>query len=223
MPLPNPFAEWEFFDVSVPVAPGIPAWPGDPAMISEPFSLIANGDACNLAVLHMSGHTGTHVDPPWHFIDDGARLDQVPVERWFGPCVVMELADDVLEIEPAHLEAAEIPAGTERLLFKTSNSHRWRPLPMPFEEDFVALSPSGARWVADRGIGLVGIDYLSIEGWNDSANETHRTLLGEGVLILEGLNLTGIEPGDYFLFCLPLHLQGADGAPARALLARPGK
>ena len=223
MPLPNPFAEWEFFDVSVPVAPGIPAWPGDPAMISEPFSLIANGDACNLAVLHMSGHTGTHVDPPWHFIDDGARLDQVPVERWFGPCVVMELADDVLEIEPAHLEAAEIPAGTERLLFKTSNSHRWRPLPMPFEEDFVALSPSGARWVADRGIGLVGIDYLSIEGWNDSANETHRTLLGEGVLILEGLNLTGIEPGDYFLFCLPLLLQGADGAPARALLARPGK
>jgi len=147
----------------------------------------------------------------------------VPIERWFGPSLVVELANDVLEINPEHLEAAGIPPGTERLLFKTSNSRRWRPLPMPFEDDFVALSPAGARWVVDRGIGLVGIDYLSIEGWNDSANETHRTLLGADVLILEGLNLTGIEPGDYFLFCLPLHLQGADGAPARALLARPGK
>lgn len=223
MPIVDPFAGWEFFDISVPVAPGIPAWPGDPAMRSEPFTLIANGDACNLAVLHMSGHTGTHVDPPWHFIDNGARLDEVPIQRWFGACRVVEVDESVTTIEPQHLDAAGIVAESKRLLFKTNNSKRWRPLPMPFEEDFVALSPAAARWVVDHGIELVGIDYLSIEGWTDIENQTHRTLLGAGVLILEGLNLTGIVPGDYYLMCLPLHLQGADGAPARALLARPGK
>src|SRR6478752_7381510 len=187
MPLLDPFAEWEFFDISVPVAPGIPAWPGDPAMISEPFSLIANGDPCNLAVLHMSGHTGTHVDPPWHFIDKGARLDDVPVRRWFGPCRVVEMGDSVTTIEPPHRAVTGIEPGTTRLLFKTSNSKRWRPPPMPFGEDFVALSPEAARWVVNRGIELVGIDYLSIEGWADTENQTHRTLLGAGVLVLEGL------------------------------------
>jgi arylformamidase len=215
------FAGWELVDISVPLGPGIPVWPGDPTMAAEPISQTANGDVFNMTLLQMSGHTGTHVDAPRHIVHEGLTLDQIPLERWYGPCQVVAIPDERTEIDVADLEAAGILPETTRLLFKTSNSRRWRPYPMPFDEDYVALTPSGARWIVERGLQLVGIDYLSIEGWADTANETHRTLLGAGVLVIENLDLSEIEPGPYYLICLPLNLTAADGAPARVVLARP--
>jgi arylformamidase len=217
----DPFAGWQIFDVTVPLAPGIPVWPGDLEMSAEPASQTANGDGFNMTTLRMSGHVGTHVDAPRHIVHQGTTLDQIPIERWYGPCQVVEIPDDRTAIDVDDLERAGILADTSRLLFKTSNSKRWRSYPMPFEEDYVAVTPAGARWIVERGLQLVGIDYLSIEGWVDTANETHRTLLNAGVLIIENLNLSAIEPGECYLVCLPLNLTGADGSPARALLAKP--
>jgi arylformamidase len=219
----DPFADWEIIDITVPLAPGIPTWPGDPVMSSVPFVETAKGDVCNLSTHTMSGHTGTHVDAPFHFVHEGARLDQEPLDRWYGECQVVEIPAERAEIDIVDLEAAGILPETTRLLFKTGNGARWRPYPMPFEEDYVAVTPAGARWIVDRGLQLVGIDYLSIEGWKDTENLTHKTLLGAGVLIIENLNLTAVEPGLYYLMCLPLNLTGADGAPARAILANPPK
>lgn len=217
----DPFAGWEIVDISVPLGPGIPVWPGDPEMTADPISQTANGDVFNMTLLRMSGHRGTHVDAPRHIVHEGATLDQVSLSRWYGPCQVIEISGERPEIDAADLENAGILPGTTRLLLRTSNSKRWRPLPMPFEEDYVAVTPAGAKWIVERGLQLVGIDYLSIEGWNDTANHTHRTLLEAGVLVIENLNLSGIDPGFYYLICLPLKLAGADGAPARALLAKP--
>jgi arylformamidase len=148
-------------------------------------------------------------------------LDQIPLERWYGPCQVVAIPDERTGIDVADLEAAGILPDTTRLLLKTSNSRRWRPYPMPFEEDYVAVTPAGARWIVERGLQLVGIDYLSIEGWADAANQTHRTLLGAGVLVIENLNLRDIDPGMYYLICLPLKLAAGDGSPARVVLAKP--
>lgn len=216
----DPFAGWTLIDVSVPLGPGIPVWPGDPEMTAVSCSATANGDTFNQTLLTLTGHTGTHVDAPLHIVHQGTSLDGIPLDRWYGPCQVVQIPDERPEIDVADLERAGIPPDAKRVLFKTNNSRRWRPLPMPFEDDFVALTPAGATWVVERGIELVGIDYLSIEGWTDTANQTHRTLLGNGVLIIENLNFSAIEPGDYYLLCLPLKLAGADGAPARVVLAQ---
>ena len=209
------------YDVTLPLAPGLPVWPGDPAIEVEPVTRIARGDVANVSRVVLSSHSGTHVDAPWHFVEGGTKLDQIPPERWVGPCVVVAMPEGVRRIEPEHLEAAQIAPGTERLLLKTANSRRWAAGPLDFVEDYVALMPAAARWVVKRGIGLVGIDYLSIETYDDAANETHRTLLGNGVLVIENLNLTGVEPGPYTLLCLPLRLAAGDGAPARVLLVAP--
>jgi arylformamidase len=209
-----------YFDISLPLTPDLPVWPGDDDVSVQPLSRIANGDDTNVTSLKFTSHVGTHVDAPWHFIDEGAKLNDLPIDRWIGPCLVIAIPDDAARIEVEHLEAVEIPEGIERLLFRTSNSAHWRPGKLKFEEDYVAVAPAAARWIVDHGIRLVGIDYLSIELFDDAANETHRTLLGNDVLVIEGLNLAGIEPGPYQLICLPLRLAAGDGAPARVVLIR---
>ena len=209
------------FDVSLPLSPDLCVWPGDPTIEVRPASRISAGNAANVSHLTCASHTGTHVDAPWHFVDHGKKLEEIAPERWTGPCWVVAFADDVTRIEPAHLDAAGIPAGTERLLFKTTNSRLWSRHPLRFEAGYVGLSPEAAQWVVDRGIDLVGSDYLSIEPYQEPGHHTHLTLLGNEVLILEGLNLTELIPGPYQLLCLPLRLTAGDGAPARALLVRP--
>ena len=208
------------YDVTLPLTPDLPVWPGDDDISVQPLSRIANGDTTNVTSLAFTSHVGTHVDAPWHFVDDGAKLNDLAIDRWIGPCVVIQIPEDAKRIEPDHLEAAGIPDDTERLIFRTTNSGHWVPGKLAFEEDYVAVSPAGARWIVDKGIRLVGIDYLSIEPFDDERNETHRTLLGNDVLVIEGLNLAGIEPGPYQLICLPLRLAAGDGAPARVLLVR---
>jgi arylformamidase len=207
------------FDITLPISGDLCVWPGDPPVDIQPDSQIRAGDGANTSRMTLGSHTGTHVDPPWHVVLDGKQLDEIPLERWCGPCHVARIPDDVARIERAHLDAASIPDGTRKLLLKTSNSALWdRPRPWTFEPSFVALGPDAAQWVVDCGIDLVGIDYLSIEPFDAPGIPVHRTLLANEVLILEGLDLRGIEPGPYTLTCLPMRLERGDGAPARAML-----
>ncbi|MDP9370274.1 MAG: cyclase family protein [Chloroflexota bacterium] len=214
------FGTSRVIDISVPLSPDLPVWPGDPEVRVEPMMRIAAGDVANVSGLTLSSHTGTHVDAPWHFIENGATLDDIPLERWIGPCVVMEVPPQARRVEPQHLDAANLPSGTQRLLLRTANSTLWQTGHREFREDYVALSPAAARWIVERGIRLVGIDYLSIEAFDDQEHATHRTLLGAGVLIVEGLSLSDVTPGHYTLLCLPLRLAAGDGAPARVLLVQ---
>lgn len=205
-------------DVTVPVSNALPVWPGDPLVDVEAVSRIATGGLYNVSAARLSFHTGTHVDAPWHVNDTGTRLDDIPIDRWIGPCYVVEIPPGVVVIDAEDLMAAAIPDGIERLLLRTTNSTYWQTTDHAFVTDFVSLSPAGAQWIVDRGILLVGIDYLSIEQFNDVTGVTHRTLLTNGVLIVEGLNLARVEPGRYTMICLPLRFVAGDGAPARVVL-----
>ena len=212
----------QFYDITIPFSDALPVWPGDPAIEMRPLARTSAGDTCNTTQIVCPTHCGTHVDPPWHFINDGAKLDQIPLDRWIGTCQVAEIPDSVSRIEPADLEEAGINSQTTRLLLKTSNSNRWNTTPIRFETDYVALTPEAAKWVVQRGIKLLGIDYFSFELYDDSENVAHRTLLGNDVIAIEALDLRLIEPGFYQLVCLPLKIAGGDGAPARVILIADG-
>ena len=204
------------YDISIPITPDMPVWPGDPAVSMKRMSKIEEGDNANVTHVSLSAHTGTHVDAPFHFLPDGATLESVPLEIMIGRAYVLHLPGARL-ITADVLKQAEIPQRTRRLLFKTRNSDIWASGEKDFQTDFVALSPDGAQYLVERGIQLVGIDYLSIAPYKES-RPTHEILLKKGVFILEGINLTAVVQGRYTLYCLPLNLQGVDGAPARAIL-----
>ncbi|HEV8462302.1 MAG TPA: cyclase family protein [Gaiellaceae bacterium] len=205
-----------YIDISRPLQEGIAAWPGSPGFRVFAHQSISDGAESNASGIEMDVHVGTHVDAPAHFIQGGATLDAVGLHPFVGPAYVAEI-DASDRIDAAVLAAAEIPKATERLLLRTSNSHDDAYLGGPFREDFAALTAEGARWVVERGLVLVGIDYLSIQRFEDPP-DTHQILLGGGVCILEGLDLRAVGPGSYRLVCLPLPLVGVEAAPARALL-----
>ncbi|MBA2276865.1 MAG: cyclase family protein [Chloroflexia bacterium] len=213
-------ADATVIDVSLPISPDLCVWPGDAAIEVTAASRISTGAAANVSRLDCTSHTGTHVDAPWHFVDHGKRLEDIALERWIGPCFVAEIDARVTRIDAGHLESAGIPPGTDRVILKTANSRLWKTGKLTFETGYVGLSPDAARWVVDHGVRLIGIDYLSIEPYQEPGHQTHLTLLENEVLILEGLNLTDVAPGVYDLVCLPLRLTAGDGAPARALLIR---
>jgi arylformamidase len=205
-------------DVTLPVSEKLPIWPGDDGPRIERSLTIAGGAPANVSRLATGVHVGTHVDAPVHFIDGGRAVETLSLEVMVGPAVVVEIAG-AAEITRAHLAAAKIPAGTERLLIKTGNSKLWDRLDHPFFEDFSALTPDAARWVVEQRICLIGIDYLSIQRYRgDPEYATHHTLLGAGIVIVEGLDLRAVAPGRYGLTCLPMKLVGSDGAPARVIL-----
>lgn len=205
-------------DVTLPFSPDVPVWPGDPRIELRPLARIAEGAPCNTTQIVCPTHCGTHVDPPRHFVEHGQDLDQVPLERWIGPCQVVRIPDEVRRVEPEHLSAAGISPDTTRLLLKTGNSRRWDTWPHTFQTDYTALTPSAADWVVDRGIQLIGIDYFSFELYDDAENRTHRTILGAGIVAIEALDLRAVDPGFYDLICLPLRVAQGDGAPARVVL-----
>jgi arylformamidase len=221
---PTPGADATLFDITVPFSERVPTWPSHPPTRVEPMSRIADGRPSNVSQLAISTHAGTHVDANWHYVDDGRKLLDIPLTRWNGPCFVARIPDAVRRIEPAHLDAADIPAGTERLLLRTANSREWAGLhgdaPLPFREDYVGVGADAARWLVEHGVRLVGIDYLSVGPYGDENRATHRTLLGNDVLVLETIDLSAVEPGRYDLICLPLKIAIGDGAPARAVLVR---
>ena len=206
----------KIYDISIPITPDMPVWPGDPAVSMKRVSKIEEGDNANVTHISLSAHTGTHVDAPFHFLPEGATLESVPLKIMIGRAYVLHLPDARL-ITADVLKQAEIPQRTRRLLFKTRNSDIWACGEKDFQTDFVALSPDGAQYLVERGVQLVGIDYLSIAPYKES-RPTHEILLKKGVFILEGINLTAVVQGRYTLYCLPLNLQGVDGAPARAIL-----
>jgi arylformamidase len=198
----------QIFDVSVPIRPGMITYPGDPEVQMERVVSIEHGDVANLTRLDFGAHTGTHVDAPVHFIDEGAGVDTLPLEVFLGPCEVVDATDAEAEIGPE-----SVPDGVERVLFKTRNSGLWER--DGFDESFVRIGLAAAQRLVDRGVRLVGVDYLSV-----GEPATHETLLGAGIAAIEGLDLRGIEPGPYSLACLPLRIVDSDGAPARAVLIR---
>lgn len=209
----------KIYDVTLPVYPGMIVWPGDAGVRLMPTSRMADGDDHNVSELSLGVHTGTHVDAPYHFLADGVTVEQLPLDALVGPAIVAHLPD-VAAITAADLEALHPPTETQRLLFKTRNSDLWARGEIAFQMDYVALTPDAARWVVERGMRLVGVDYLSVDGFHSQDHPVHRTLLRAGVVIVEGLDLRGVEAGVYELYCLPLKLAGADGAPARVILIR---
>ena len=206
-----------YYDVTVPISARLPVWPGDPKVRLE-RSRFADGDnVVHSLRLHLGNHTGTHVDAPRHMLEGGATLDQIPIERWLGPARV--LAVEAPQVGAEELAGVDLE-GIDKVLFKTANAGK---LHEPeFDTDFVALTPSGARLLVERGVRLVGIDYLGIEAYSSEDFATHHILLGAGVLIIEGLDLARVPPGDYELLCLPLAIERGDGAPARVVLRELG-
>jgi arylformamidase len=205
------------FDITVAITPSMPVWPGDPAVDISLASSIDRGDHVNVTHLSISAHTGTHVDAPHHFLNDHRTVEALALDVLTGPCYVTQLPDDVDEISAEVLERVPIGDGTTRLLFGTRNSRLWSSGQHEFEKDFVSVSQDGAEWLVARGIKLVGVDYLSVAAFDDP-DPTHIALLQAGVIIVEGLDLSQVPRGFYDLYCLPLKIVGADGAPARVIL-----
>jgi len=209
-------------DVSLPIGPDLLVWPGDPAVDITPRSQISKGDPANVSELRMGTHTGTHVDPPVHFVSGAPGMDRVPVDLLVGECVVADARGLRGQLAPADLDALKVPAGATRVLLKSDNSEIWRHLPAAFPDEYVCLSPEGAKWVAAAGIKLLGVDFLSVEQKGAPGHPTHVELLSKGVVIVEGLNLGDVEPGEYMLAVLPLKIVNGDGGPARAVLIESG-
>jgi len=205
----------KIYDISLRITPTMAVWPGDPPVVITAVSHLDRGDRSTVSRLAMGAHTGTHVDAPAHFVKGGKGVDTLDLETLVGPALVV--AVDGKAVSAELLDKAAIPAGTRRVLFVTANSGRWKTGSDVFSKDFVALTLDGAHWVVDHGIGLVGVDYLSVAPYGQSG-PVHQCLLRAGVVIVEGLNLAGIVAGPYTLVCLPLNITGADGAPARAIL-----
>ena len=204
------------YDITLPLRPGMTIWPGHPEFENTPVSEIAKGKRSNVSRLVMSTHTGTHVDPPYHFLADGGTLDELPLERLIGPADVVE-ALDVHEITASVLNSLPIPADCQRLLLHTRNSGIWESGDSQFRQDYVGITEDAAHWLVDHGLGLVGTDYLGIHRI-DLAIPVHHILLGAEIVVLEGLNLAHIRAGRYQLIALPLRIAGGDGAPVRAIL-----
>lgn len=208
------------YDISVAISPETtPTYPGDPAIEIVSWAAIARGDAANVTLLRLGAHTATHLDAPAHFIEHAPQVSTLPLEVLIGEARVVELGDEVQAIEASHV-AAHVPQDTARVLFKTRNSNFWHNDGREFREDFTHITPDGARALNERGVRLVGIDYLSIEKFKSETFETHTTLLSAGVVIVEGLDLSAVSAGKYELICLPLKIAAGsgDGAPARAIL-----
>jgi arylformamidase len=207
-------------DISLPISPDLLVWPGNPGVEVLPQQRIADGDDANVSELRIGTHTGTHVDPPVHFVAGAAGIDRVPLEVLMGSAVVSDARGLTGELGAADLEGLRVPAGTVRLLLRTDNSDLWRRQPAAFPADYTCLGVEGARWIVERGIRLVGIDFLSVERRGTPGHPTHTTLLTNGVAVVEGLDLGRVEPGGYELRVLPLQIVDGDGGPARAVLVR---
>jgi len=213
----SPVENKDWIDISVPLYSGMAVWPGDTPFERTNALEIARGNQCNLSQISTTAHVGTHMDAPCHYLEGGAGMETMPITASIGRARVVAIRDPELirtsELEPLHL------AKGERVLFKTRNSeHCWKT--DHFQKKYIYIPPETAHYLVRRGVQTVGIDYLSVGGFEHGGAETHRILLEAGIWIIEGLNLQHVEPGDYELVCLPLKITGSDGAPARAVLRK---
>jgi arylformamidase len=206
----------KILDITVTLRNGMPLWPGSAGFrLSQSASLKA-GDPVNVSRMDCDVHVGTHVDAPIHFIEDGAAVDELSLDILVGPCFVAHLPQ-VKSIGSTDLAGLGVPVETRRLLLRTGNSKLWASQATDFKKDYVALTVDAARWIVERQINLIGLDYLSVQRYQDDP-AIHRILLEKGVVILEGLNLSDVRVGKYELICLPIKLAGAEAAPARVVL-----
>lgn len=204
------------YDITLALSPALPVWPGDSPFVLERTKSIANGSNTNTSRLEMSCHMGTHVDAPDHFLNNGRTIENLPLSILSGRAYVLHLPDvDIITADI--LERSEIPPRTRRILFKTRNSEYWARGENEFQTAFVGMAEDAARYLVNRGVKLVGVDYLSVGPYKQS-RPTHEVLLGAGVVVVEGLDLSAVTQGRYTLHCLPLKVTGSDGAPARAIL-----
>ena len=195
----------KIYDISIPISPTMPTYPGDPPVVVEPIKQIGKGSRSNVSRVSFGNHTGTHFDPPLHFIPGGKTIDQMNLNVLYGSARVVDFTRVEREITARDLTRARISKRAARLLFKTRSSTLWERA--SFQNDYVGIAWDAAQWLVDRGVKLVGVDYLSVETYGASEPRTHRTLLGAGVVIVEGLNLRGIKPGKYTFVGLPLKIQ----------------
>jgi arylformamidase len=202
-------------DISVPIGPGTPIFEGDPPFQIELAMSIAAGAVCNTSRIELGAHTGTHLDAPRHFIEGAPASESIPLDACIGPAWVVDATGLNRTIGAADIDSLDIPPGETRLLFKTPNSELWSA--PGFQSGFIALDEGAAARLVERGVRLVGVDYLSVAPFGDPM-ATHRTLLAAATVILEGINLREVEPGPVDLLCLPIRLVGSDGVPARALV-----
>jgi arylformamidase len=203
------------YDISMPIRSGGLVYPGNPEIDIALQQAVAKGAGANVSTIRFGSHTGTHADAARHFFDDGQTVDKIPLERLIGPALLLSFPDDVRSVGAAELRAHDIK-GQTRILLRTRNSAFLSQ--KEFVKDYTFLAPDGAQYLVDQGAELVGIDYLSIEQFHSGHHLTHRTLLERSVVIVEGLDLSVPPPGEYQFICLPLRIEGCDGAPARAVL-----
>jgi arylformamidase len=200
----------------------MPVWPGDPLVHIEQISSIQNAESSNISKIAMSVHTGTHIDAPKHFIDSEQTVDEIPLHYLVGEVVVLEIDDEVKIITDGVLHShpkIKLIKNIKKVLFKTHNSKLWAKNLTEFQPDYVGISSSGAQYLADLNVELVGIDYLSIAPF-DQTYEPHLILLSQGIVLLEGIDLSKVNSGIYQIFCLPLNIKGCEGAPARVILVQ---
>jgi arylformamidase len=207
-----------FIDVSMEITDGMLHWPSDPAIEIDNYSQIKKGAAANNSKITCGVHTGTHIDAPKHFVDDGIGIDKLDLNNLIGRCRVIQVPDNVSPITKEFLEPLNIKKG-DRLLFKTKNSEWINSQDKNFHTDYVCVNPEASKYMVEKGVALVGVDYLSVEGYH-IGHDTHKTLLGAGVVIIEGLNLFNVEPGEYNLTALPVKIKDSNGAPARVILQK---
>lgn len=196
----------------------MPVWPGDPAVVVERVADVQTEGDIRLSRLTCGTHTGTHVDAPLHVLPDGDAVDRLRLEALLGPAYVL-YHPRAVHITAYDLEDGSIPRDCRRLLLKTLNSERDLFSQGHLRTDYVALTADAARWLVERRLLLVGLDALSVDPYECADLTAHRILLASGIVIVEGLNLRYVLPGDYTLHCLPLRIEGADGAPARVVLS----
>ena len=207
-----------FIDVSMDIEDGMLHWPSDPGVEIDDYSDIKKGAASNNSKITCGVHTGTHMDAPRHFIDDGAGVDKFNLNTLIGQCRVIDVPVDISPISKEFLEPINIKNG-DRILFKTKNSEWINNGDRNFHADYVCVNPEAAKYMVEKGVILVGIDYLSVEGYH-VGHDTHKTLLGAGVIVIEGLNLFNVSAGDYKLIALPVKIKDSNGAPARVILEK---
>lgn len=209
----------KIYDITVPISENVPVYEGDPKVEITTANSIKKGDAANVSKLCFGAHTATHVDAPNHFIEGTRKVDQLDLHKLIGKCRVVEIDKSVLAIKAKHVADLE---NAERVLFKTRNSDFWNNSADGFRKDFTYIEPEAAQILVEKGVKLVGIDYLSVEKFGSTDFRTHKILLEKEVVIIEGLDLREVSAGNYELICLPLKIisETGDGAPARAVLRK---
>jgi arylformamidase len=207
----------KYIDITYPISTRLPKWHGSIGFEMK-WQMRMPEEINNLSYFTIDSHLGTHLDAPLHFVENGKAVEDISFEKLIGLTYVVEIRG-LKSITASHLQEANIPSNCEKLLIKTDNQFYWEQHLTSFQEDFCSIDATGAQWLVDRGIHLIGIDYLSIQRFHDGP-ETHQILLNHEVVVLETINLEHVESGWYDLICLPLKLEGLEGSPVRAILKR---